>query len=110
MKKSRINPVGKKGKANKEARDLIAEIAMENGMVMCEMNLDGCQGRYNVSPAHRHKRDAYKGNVKALADINQWLVACLPCHMQQEGDRVLTEELFVPRRGEDNLEELLCTE
>lgn len=94
MKRSKIKSVGKIGRANKIARQKIAEIAQDMGIVMCEMNLEGCRGNFGIAPAHRHKRSWYKGDVDLLSDHSQWVAACQYCHQKSEGDRELTEKLF----------------
>jgi len=107
MKRTRLKAKGKVGRANDKARKMIGKFAQDHALNLCEMNLEGCEGNYNIAPAHRHKRRHYKGNADALADPKQWVVACQKCHMTQEDDRELTEEIFTKLRGSDNLKELL---
>ncbi len=95
MKRTPLNKIGKIGRANIEARQRIAEIAEERGMLYCELQFPFlCTVNWPVAPAHRHKRAWYKGNVELLSDINQWVVACQNCHNKIENDSALTEVVF----------------
>lgn len=94
MKRTPLKRVGKIGRANKEARDKIAQIAEERGLDYCELGLNGCLGRMYLAPAHRNKRAWYKGDAELLADYDQWISACANCHNIIEVDPALTEEVF----------------
>lgn len=99
MKRSPINKIGAIGRANQEARKLIAEKCEELGLNYCEIHLDGCTGNWPLAPAHKEKRSWYKGNVELLADYEQWVCACQNCHAQIEHNKALTEEVFARLRG-----------
>lgn len=94
MKRTALNKVGKLGKANKQARDKIAQIAEEHGLNYCEIGLEGCTGTWPLAPAHLHKRSWYKGDVDLLSDCSQWVSSCVVCHNLIEHDSELTEEVF----------------
>jgi hypothetical protein len=94
MKRSRINPIGKIGRANYKARQMIAAIGEEHNIITCEIMLPGCLGTFGLAPAHRHKRDFYRGVAEYLADYNQWVGACQHCHELIERDKKLTAEVF----------------
>ena len=97
LKRTTMKKVGKVGKANTEARKIIAEICEEKGLNYCEIRFNKdvtCLGSWPLAPAHLHKRAWYKGNVELLADFNQWVVACQVCHDRIEHDKELTEKVF----------------
>lgn len=106
MKRSRLNPIGKKGRANKTARDKIAVISQQEGYEYCVLGEflteypDKCI--INASdPVHRHKRDYYNGDDEKLADPKQWIPGCRRCHKIVEDDKDLTEIIFLELRGEE---------
>ena len=101
MKRSSLKRVGKVGKANIEARKIIAEIAEEKQLVKCEIALKGCLISFPLAAAHRHKRAWYQGNVELLADYKQWVCACQYCHNEIEFDAELTEDIFKELRGDE---------
>jgi len=94
MKRTPLKKIGKIGKANIEARNKIAEIAEEKGLNYCELGFTGCSKGLFLAPAHRHKRQWYKGSAKLLADFNQWISACTNCHNVIEVNKDLTEGVF----------------
>ena len=95
-----MNKIGKIGRANKEARDIIAQISEERNLTYCEIRLPGkCLGTYGLAPAHRHKRVWYNGSVEKLSDPKQWVAGCQGCHDTIEDSRTLTEEVFMRLRG-----------
>lgn len=100
--KHAIRRVGRIGRVNGKARGMIAEIAREENMRECELNLEGCTKNWPLAPAHRHKRAWYKGDAQLLADRRQWLCACQVCHDQIEIDADLTEEIFMRLRGPED--------
>ena len=87
--------------ANKEARRRIAEIAEEKNITTCEIQLPGCMRTFGIAPAHRHKRDWYKGDVLLLSLFSQWVAACQPCHDKIEQSRELTEKVFLKLRPDN---------
>lgn len=105
-----IRRVGKVGKANMEARKLIAKRAealklstCELGPVLIQYGINVCLYNFAMAPAHRHKRAWYKGDAEKLADVKQWVAACVDCHDAIEHSAELTEAVFMRLRGEENL-------
>lgn len=98
-------PIGKIGLANREARKRIAIIAENKGLNRCEIGMDGCTKYIFLAPAHRHKRDWYKGSVEKLSDFKQWVCGCQHCHeildRRTEESKKLTEEVFMRLRGKE---------
>lgn len=94
MKRSPLNKIGRIGKANKIARDKIAEIAEEMNLRHCELQFTGCKKTMFLAPAHKHKRIWYKGNAELLADPQEWICACVVCHDVIEKNPDLTEDVF----------------
>jgi hypothetical protein len=106
MKRKRLNPIGKRGRANRLSRSEIAVIAEAEGLEYCELQLppNKYPGKcliYASEPLHRHKRDWYRGYAEKLADRKQWLAGCRRCHDIIEEDKELTEEVFMQLRGEE---------
>ena len=101
--KKACKKVGKVGKSNVDARKLIALHAEKHDLKLCEINLPGCMRTWPLAPAHRHKRNWYKGDVELLADPKQWVVACQHCHDAIEFDKKLTEEVFIKLRGSEKI-------
>jgi len=63
----------------------------DRGIVYCEM----CGSTWGLTPAHRHKRNWYKGkNKDKLWDFDQVLLLCLECHMGIEYSREATAKEF----------------
>lgn len=91
MKRTPIRRIGKVGKANLEANRRLKKILPKE---YCEVQLDGCMNNWPLTWAHRHKRSWYKGDPDLLADLNQVVVACQPCHDKIEHDKELTEKVF----------------
>jgi hypothetical protein len=103
--KKNIRKVGKVGKANINARGLIADYAKKMNLTSCEIGplglTTGCTKTWPVAPAHRHKRAWYKGDAIKLSLRSQWVVACQCCHDQIEHNKELTEEVFTKLRGSE---------
>lgn len=103
MKRSYIKKQGSTGKANSAARKIIAQIAEEKGLNYCEVQLEGCTHTWPLAPAHRHRRNHYKGDVEAMSDFNEWVAACQSCHLKMDARTEeaweLTEEIFDRLRG-----------
>lgn len=94
-----MKKVGKTGEANLEARKRIAEIAEEKELNYCELGFTGCLKNMYLAPAHRHKRNWYKGDIELLSNFNQWISACQNCHNVIENNKDLTEGVFEKLRG-----------
>lgn len=107
--KKRMKKVGKVGKANIEARSIIAKKAEAMKLTQCEVGpilvrdygINICLYNFALAPAHRHKRAWYKGDVEKLADVKQWVAACVDCHDAIEHNAELTEAVFIKLRGEE---------
>jgi len=69
----------------------------------CEIRLKGCTNNLFLTPAHRHKRLAYKKKPSMLWNINQVVIACQNCHHYIESKKDLTELIFNKLRGKDDL-------
>lgn len=80
MKRSILNPVGKIGKINIEARKSIASQCEEMGLERCELRFPFCNGTFGLAPAHKHPREWYRGRGELLSDWHHWIVACQYCH------------------------------
>lgn len=94
MKRTPLNRIGKIGRANITARARIAEISEARNLRHCEIGLEGCLGGLYLAPAHKHKRGWYHGDAELLADENEWVCACISCHLIIENDPALTEKVF----------------
>lgn len=94
MKRNVFIKQGKVGRNNYLARKKIAEIAEELNIDHCEIGLDGCQEYYMLAPAHRNRREWYRGDVDKLSDYNQWVCACANCHQKIDEDENLKETIF----------------
>lgn len=94
MKRTAIKRVGKIGRANIEARKMIAKIAEEHNLTTCEIRFAGCLGTFGIAPAHRHRRGYYHGDPKKLADYNEWVAACQHCHGLIDNNKQLLKETF----------------
>jgi len=101
MKRTPLKRIGKVGRANAEARAIIAAKAEELELIHCEAQLVNCLWSWPLAPAHRHKRAWYKGDVALLSDYKQWIAACQNCHDQLEVDPELTETVFLRLRGQE---------
>ena len=98
-----IKTIGKRGRANREARKRIAQLGAEMNITECEIKLAGCMRTFGLAPAHKHKRDWYNGDVEKLSDPNEWVGACQYCHDKIESNKALTEEVFNRLRPQYNL-------
>lgn len=95
--------MGKVGRANRFAREKIAEISEENGLDYCEVQISpACYGEAHA-PAHRHERVWYRKSPDLLWDIRQWLACCTNCHTALDDRSLTTEEeseaIFLRIRG-----------
>lgn len=94
MKRTPIKSIGKIGKRNINANRILKKLYAEAGITSCELKFDGCCGNSFLSFAHKEKRERYRSCPEKLADINETLLACIPCHERIEKDRELTIEVF----------------
>lgn len=104
MKRSRINPVGKTGKANLKARKMIAAQAEVLGLTSCEIKFEGCKGTFGIAPAHKERREFYRNDPDLLYHISQWVAACQYCHEILDNRAKTTKEesdaIFQSLRGD----------
>jgi len=101
MKKTKLNQIGKIGRANIEANKRLKNMYKEIGVNYCEIQLPGCQG-YPLNYCHRHEREWYKGNVELLSSYNQTIIGCQGnCHRKIDQDKKLREEVFMQLRGKE---------
>jgi hypothetical protein len=88
-----MNQIGKIGRINREARRSIAEQSEELGIEWCEIQFHGvCQGNFGLAPAHKEKREWYRGHHELLSDRRHWLAACQPCHIVLDDRSKTTKE------------------
>ena len=104
MKKTRLKPIGKIGRRNMHANDLLKVMFAKEFVDSCEVKLDGCMGDFGISFAHRHKRIWYRKQPNLLSDWHQVVLACASCHGLMETDKELTKFVFEDLRGEEHVE------
>ncbi len=93
-KRNTIIKQGKISKNNAIARQQITEIAEENNINECEIKLPGCLAYYTLAPCHKHPREWYRGDIKLLADYNEWICGCVNCHIKLDNDSKLKQKYF----------------
>lgn len=81
-----------KTEANKKARKIIADKCEELGIESCEIGFPGCMRTFGVAPAHHRPRIWYRGDVKALSDYKNWVVADSYCHEILDNRNKTTQE------------------
>lgn len=102
MKRTRLNKIGKVGKANLDANRKIAQMWIENGIDYCELGLTVCiQRMLPLQNVHRHKRMWYRNQPEKLFDWKQVVRGCTACHNKIEHDKQLTEAVFFNLRGSE---------
>lgn len=94
MKRIPLRKIGKIGKRNIDANKILKKLYLEAGITSCELQFDGCCGNGFLSFAHKEKRERHRSYPEKLADINETLLACVPCHEIIEKDRELTLKMF----------------
>lgn len=100
LKQSRLRKQGVTGRANAAANRKMRELGILSSVTTCELHLDEeCTKSLFLTPAHRHKRSWYKGDVTLLSDRAQVVGACSTCHEKIENDADLTEKMFRILRG-----------
>jgi hypothetical protein len=100
MKRTWINKLGKRGKANLEANKRLRVLYEESDIRSCELNIEGCEN-YPLQYCHRHERDWYKGNVELLSRLDQCVLGCQWCHNVIDTNKKLRERKFLKLRGKD---------
>lgn len=102
LKRSPLNRVGVKGKANIEANKRLKRIFEEMGQKNeCEIRIEGCLKNWTLGFAHRHRRNWYNGDVDKLSDYKQVLISCASCHEKIDRDNKLLEAVFKTLRGDE---------
>jgi hypothetical protein len=104
-----IRKIGKIGKINIEANKILKEKYSTTNLILlppCEIERIGC---WHVTHgfAHRHSRVDYRSRPEMLSSVNQTLKACNPCHGWLDAHKKEREELFLKKRGEDELKNSL---
>ena len=87
---------GKKTIAWEKARKELKQAYIKLGRTDCEVRLEGCQGKWGLTFAHRYKRT----DPRCKHTVKCTVLACIGCHMKIEYDRKLSEEVFTGLRGE----------
>lgn len=93
--------MGKQEKINAKANRELKKLYEGTDIRSCEIRLEGCQGTFAMSYAHRHKRRWYYLVPEKLWDFKQSVLSCNHCHQIIEQDKDLTEEVFLRLRGEE---------
>lgn len=114
MKRTRLNQVGKVGKANLAANKILAQRWIDEGIDYCEIGAlgefnerffklfsKGCLKTWLLQNVHRKKRVEYGGDVKKLSDRNEVVRGCQNCHDIIEINKKLTEEVFEELRPQE---------
>lgn len=98
--------LGKIGKINKRANEILKQKYLGMGIDYCEvggmLQNPNCGHKNALTFAHRHKRIFYRGNPQLLSSYNQTVLACIDCHQILEKSREKTEEVFSVLRGFEN--------
>ena len=94
MKKTALKRIGKYGKRNISANKKIAAMWERLGITTCEIREKGCQERWPLSNAHKHKRDFYRMRPELLHDYDEVIRSCQNCHDFIEYDKIKTESVF----------------
>lgn len=95
-----MRKVGKIGKININSNRKLKKLFEEKNIVRCEV----CGSTYMLSFAHRHKRVWYRSCPDLLSSFNQVLLLCIPCHEKIEYDTEATKELFLKKRGKEDVD------
>ena len=74
---------------NRVSRKMIADYCESINLNYCE----NCGGTFGLAPSHKKKR-RYYSSAEELADPNEWIALCQPCHFKIEYSKELTEEMF----------------
>ncbi len=102
-----IAPLGKRGRKNRGANEILKGIYRDKGITYCELGASDhfnrtCTNNIYLGFAHRHKRRWYYDKPDSLiSSFSQTLLLCTNCHQRIEYDRELSESVFNELRGED---------
>lgn len=86
---------------NQKANEILKEIYLDKGIVLCEPKLERCMRTFALSFHHLHKRVWYYEKPELLSDFNQTILTCAYCHRRLEYDRELHKEIFKKLRLDD---------
>ena len=90
-----LKRIGKQGRINLKANQILKKYWQDNNITECEIKLENCLGNWTLGNCHRHKRIFYKEHPEVkLYDINEVVRACQNCHDEVENDEKLREEVF----------------
>ena len=101
-----IRKIGKIGKINIQANKILKQkYSLLIDLPACEIGKSFC---WHVTHgfAHRHSRVDYRNKTHMLSSFNQTLKACNPCHGWLDSHEIEKEELFLKKRGKDELENI----
>ena len=103
-KRKSIRKIGKIGKRNIDAnKELKKKYILLTYLPPCEIGKVGVCWHVTHGFAHRHSRVDYRAHPEMLSSVNQTLKACNPCHTWIDAHREEREELFLKKRGKDEL-------
>lgn len=99
-----IRKIGKIGKRNIDANIILfKEYSELTDLPPCEVGKVGLCWHMFMGFAHRHERVDYRAYPEMLSKVNQTLKSCNPCHGWIDSHREEREELFLKKRGPDEL-------
>lgn len=85
--------------ANRKARQEISKICEKLLLDRCEL----CGSTFGVAPAHKERRDYYRGDSVTLSEYKNWIILCVICHEKMDNRNKTTEEekniIFKKLRG-----------
>lgn len=103
-KRKSIRKIGKIGRRNLDANTILFKKYIDlPELPPCEIGKVGLCWHMFMGFAHRHERHDYRSCPKLLSSVNQTLKACNPCHQWLDAHRAEREELFIKKRGADEL-------
>lgn len=99
-----IRKIGKIGRRNFDANTILFKKYIDlPELSPCEIGKVGLCWHMFMGFAHRHERVDYRPYSELLSSVNQTLKACNPCHQYIDSHREEREELFLKKRGPDEM-------
>jgi hypothetical protein len=98
-KRKGIRKVGKIGKRNMEANQILHKLYAPLNLPPCEAGIPNLCWNETHGYMHRHGRVWYRSHPELLHSVNQTLRGCNPCHTYLDAHRKDREALFMKRRG-----------
>jgi len=92
-----MRKIGKIGKINIEANQILKDLFTEKEIFTCEL----CHSPFFVSFHHRHKRMWYRSKPELLHEFNQVILVCAEDHDELERDKEYSKDVFMKLRGEE---------